>query len=113
MESPYRDAVKAVLQKYAKLNPSHGQIQTYAVCDDHAGYYCLVDAGWNHGRRVHGMLVFVRLIAQTVQIEYDGMECGITDDLIQAGVPEDAIVHAWKEHPQAAEFEALHPATTN
>jgi hypothetical protein len=113
MDSPYRDAVKNVIRKYAQLKPSHGQIETYAVCDDEAGRYCLVDAGWDRGRRIHGLLIFVRVLSGTVQIEYDGMECGITDDLIEAGVAEDAIVHAWTERPQAANYDAHHPVSTN
>ena len=113
MDSPYRDAVSSVVQKYARLKPSHGQIESCAVCDDEAGLYCLVDAGWDRGRRIHGMLIFVRVLSGTVQIEYDGMECGITDDLIEAGVPEDAIVHAWKDRPQATEPDALHPVSAN
>jgi hypothetical protein len=114
MDARYRDAVKSVVQKYARLKPSHGQIETCAVCDDEGGLYCLVDTGWDRGRRVHGMLIFVRVFSGTVQIEYDGMECGITDDLMDAGVPEDAIVHAWRVRPEVADSDVvLHTASTN
>jgi len=44
---------------------------------------------------VRGNLIYVTLQNNQVWIEYDGMEQGITDDLIAAGIPSERIVLAF------------------
>ena len=41
----------------------------------------LVQAGWDHGRRVRGLLFYVTLNRGRICIEFDGMERGNVDDL--------------------------------
>jgi hypothetical protein len=43
-----------------------------AVCDDKSRVYTLVYAGWDRGKRVHGVLLLVCLEANRVVVEYDG-----------------------------------------
>jgi hypothetical protein len=43
--------------------------------------------GWDRGRRVRGNLICVTLSEGKVWVEYDGMEQGISKDLIAAGIP--------------------------
>ena len=44
---------------------------------------------------MRGNLLYVVIEAGKVVVEYDGMEQGITDELVEAGVQEEAIVLAW------------------
>ncbi len=88
----YREAVKAVIGKYAKLRPSHGQIRLESVFDEDQERYALMQVGWDQGVRVRGNLIYVTINDDQVCIEYDGVEHGIVDDLVRLGIPRDKIV---------------------
>ena len=55
-----------------------------------------------HGRRVRGNLIYVTLSEGKVWVEYDGMEQGITKDLIAAGIPPERIVLAFLSDEETA-----------
>jgi hypothetical protein len=92
----YAKTLKSILESHARLNPSHGKIETYAAFDDQQQTYCVFDAGWDDGHRVRGLMFAGRIVDGKITIEYDGLHHGITEELIQAGVPEDDIIHAWR-----------------
>jgi hypothetical protein len=91
----YRDVVKEVIEYYAQLRPSHGDIRLDAVFDETRNRYALMQVGWSQGRRVRGNLLYITLQNDKVYIEYDGIGRGITDDLISRGIPEGCIVLAY------------------
>jgi hypothetical protein len=93
MDTPtfHRQIVKDVILHYAALRPSHGDIRLDHIFDEVHDRYALVQVGWDRGRRVRGLLLYVTLDGDRICIEYDGMECGITDDLIQRGIAEEQI----------------------
>ena len=95
------DVVKKVINRYAQLKPSHGDIRLDTVFDDEQGHYALMQVGWDRSRRVRGNLIYITLQDDRVIIEYDGMECGITQDLIASGVASDQIVLAYQLEAQA------------
>jgi XisI protein len=97
-----RDAVKMVIQKYARFKPSHGDVRLDTVFDEANDRYALMQVGWDRGRRVRGNLIYVTLDEDKVWIEYDGMEQGITQDLIAAGIPQERIVLAFLPNLQTA-----------
>lgn len=88
----YGDIVKTVINKYAKLRPSHGQIRLDTVFDEQQGNYALMQTGWNRGIRVRGNLIYITIRDEKVHIEYDGIERGIVDDLIKKGIPQEDVV---------------------
>jgi len=90
-----REIVKQVILHYAQFKPSHGEIRLDTVFDEAQDRYALMQVGWERGRRVRGNLIYVTLKDNRVWIEYDGMEQGITDDLIAAGIPSERIVLAF------------------
>lgn len=94
-QAAYRKIVKDVIGKYARLRPSHGSIRLDAVFDEQQDHYALMQAGWDRGVRVRGNLIYVTLRDGKVHIEYDGIERGIRDELIQRGIPEERIVLAY------------------
>ncbi|MEZ2236511.1 XisI protein [Microcoleus sp.] len=91
----YREIVKQVILQYAKLRPSHGDIRLDPVFDETRDRYALMQVGWDRGRRVRGNLIYITLQDGKVYIEYDGMECGITHNLREQGIPENDIVLAF------------------
>ncbi|UKO98582.1 XisI protein [Nostoc sp. UHCC 0870] len=97
----YRNIVKQVIQKYANFRPSHGEIRLDTVFDDTQNRYALMQVGWERGRRVRGNLIYITIQDGKVWVEYDGMETGITQDLINRGIPEADIVWAFLPQSQA------------
>ena len=91
----YQAVIKQVISEYAKLRPSHGNIHLEPIFDDVNSRYALMQFGWDRERRVRGNLIYVSIKDGKVLIEYDGIEGGITQDLIQRGVPEQDIVLAF------------------
>lgn len=91
----YREIVKDVIRKYAQLRPSHGSIRLDTVFDEQQDHYALMQSGWDRGLRVRGNLIYVTLRDDQVHIEYDGIERGISDELIRRGIPKDKIVLAF------------------
>ncbi len=87
----YREIVKDIINKYADLRPSHGQIRLDTVFDETQDRYALMQAGWDRGVRVRGNLIYVILHDDQVIVEYDGTERGIVEDLVRQGIPHNHI----------------------
>ncbi|WGV28715.1 element excision factor XisI family protein [Halotia branconii] len=83
------------MSDYAKLRPSHGNIPLDAIFDEMRDRYSLMQVGWNRGKWVRGNLIYVIIDNDQVIIEYDGMEYGITQDLVKKGIPESDMVLAF------------------
>ena len=93
----YSDVIKQIISKYAQFKPSHGNIRLDTLFDDVNYRYALMQVGWDGKKRIRGNLIYVTIELEKVLIEYDGTETGITDELIRAGIPSEAIVLAF--HP--------------
>jgi hypothetical protein len=98
----YQAVIKQVISEYAKLRPCHGNIHLEPIFDDVNSRYALMQFGWDRERRVRGNLIYVSIKDGKVLIEYDGIEGGIPQDLIQRGIPKQDIVLAF-----LPEFEAV------
>ena len=93
----YRDLIKKILNQEARYKPSHGEVEPIVICDETGDHYQLLYLGWHGPRRVHSVIVHVRLRGGRFWIEYDGTEYGIARELLDAGVPKADIVLAF--HP--------------
>ncbi|NUQ66332.1 MAG: XisI protein [Pirellulales bacterium] len=91
-----REVVKEVIRRYAALRPSHGEIRLDAVLDEAHDRYALVQVGWDRGRRIRGLLLYITVVDNKVCVEYDGMEHGVIPDFVQRGIPENEIVLAYQ-----------------
>jgi XisI protein len=96
-----REVIKLVIEKYARFKPSHGDVRLDTVFDEANARYALMQVGWDQGQRVRGNLIYVTLGEGKVWIEYDGMEQGIIQDLIEAGIAQERIVFAFQTNLQA------------
>ncbi|MCM0589381.1 MAG: XisI protein [Gloeotrichia echinulata DVL01] len=102
----YRQIVTKVVEKHAKYKPSHGQIETLSICDRESDNYLLMDTGWDKTGRVHAVVFHVRIDEGKVQIEWDGTERGITEELLDLGVAQEDIVLGFirPEYRQFSDF---------
>lgn len=90
-----RDIIKQAINRYAQFVPSHGDIRLDTVFDDEQGRYALMQVGWDRGHRVHGNVIYVAIHGEYVVIEYDGLEQGISQDLVRNGIEPGRIVLAF------------------
>lgn len=88
----YRAIIERILNQYTQIPYAYGDIHTEAVFDRVNDRYLLVNVGWDRGRRVHGSLVHIDIIAGKVWVQRDGTEQGIANELVNAGIPRDRIV---------------------
>lgn len=93
----FRDLIYRILSDYAKLPYRYGEIRTYTIVDQERNHFILMNEGWSGKKRIHGMIVHVEIRDGKIWIHYDGIEDGITDELVANGVPKDCIVLAF--HP--------------
>lgn len=105
-EIDYRQIIKHILNEYAALKPSYGDIEVETIYDDSKGHYEVVYIGWDGWKRVHGAMLHVDIRDDKVWIQHDGTEDGIANELVQAGIPPERIVLAW-HHPDKRKHTAF------
>jgi hypothetical protein len=93
-----RAIIKRILREYAEIKPAYGQVETETIFDDESGHYEVIRLGWDGQRRVHGCLLHVDVREEKVWIQSDGTETGIANELVEAGIPREQIVLAFR-HP--------------
>ena len=47
----YRAIIEQVIQDYARHSPSHGEVETVAICDPRQDHYLVVHLGWSNQYR--------------------------------------------------------------
>ncbi len=92
----YRQIIKDTICHYAQFRPSRGDVQNEVLFDEQNDQYVLIHSGWIGPRRVHGSLLHLAIRDGQVWIEHDGMEEGVANDLVEAGIPRDRIVLGFK-----------------
>lgn len=88
----YADIIEKVLEEYASIPYSYGDVVAKVVFDRQHNRYLMVAEGWEDVKRVHGTIVHVEIIDGKVWIQQDGIEHGITGDLMEQGIPKHEIV---------------------
>ncbi len=87
-----RQALTQTIQKHAQRQPSHDDIHTVAICDPKIDNYLLIDLGWGKMGRIHDVAIHAQIIEEKIWIEIDGTENGITQQLLDLGIPKQQIV---------------------
>src|ERR1700733_10490610 len=92
----YREIIESILLVYTKIPYAYGDFQSEAIFDRTRDRYVLMNVGWDNKKRVHGSLVHIDIIDGKLWIQRDGLEHGVTSELLEAGIPKDRIVLAFK-----------------
>jgi hypothetical protein len=98
----YRRIIRRLVRDYAQYRPSNGEIEPIQVCDPKTDNYLLIHAGWDNIRRIHATIFHVRLRNGKFLVEEDGLEHGIAQDLLDAGVQPRDIVYALEKEKVTA-----------
>ena len=91
-------ALHRILEEYCEFfnRSSKGDISKLIVSHDHTRYL-MIDEGWIDDRRIHALIFDAEIRNDKIWLHHDGLDHGITDELVAAGVPKDHIVLAF--HP--------------
>jgi len=90
----YRAIVRQLIEEYARIKPSYGEVVTEAIIDPVLDHYELMHVGWDGHRRIHGSVVHIDIKNGRVWLQYDGTNAGVADELIAAGIPREVNARA-------------------
>lgn len=95
----YRALIKGILEEDARYPLPFGETETIIIADEQRDQYQLMYIGWSYPRRIHSLVIHIRLHNNKIWIEHDGTEEGVANILVEAGVPREDIVLAfhWPE----------------
>ena len=99
----YRRTIRRLIEEYARFRPSRGDVQVETIFDEGNDHYELIYSGWNGPHRIHGSVLHLDIRDGKVWIQYDGTEAGIAEELVEAGIPRERIVLAFKP-PEVRKF---------
>jgi len=88
----YRKIIYDVLQYHANIPYSHGEIDCLLIVSEDRNHFLLMNNGWDYLKRIHGCLLHIQIIGDSVWIWRDGIEDGVTDELVAKGIPKNKIV---------------------
>lgn len=88
-----KEAIEKVLQDYANIPYAYGQLKSEVIVSRDEKHYLLMTSGWSlEDARVHYCWVHLEWVEDKVWIQYDGIEEGVANALVEAGIPSDRIV---------------------
>ncbi|HLO86336.1 MAG TPA: XisI protein [Nostocaceae cyanobacterium] len=93
----YRQIIEKVLKEYVDFfSMGEEEVHIGLVLDKKNDRYLIVEVGWQNNYRIYGTLIHLDIINNKVWIQHDGTEEGIANDLVNAGIPKQNIVLAFK-----------------
>lgn len=98
----YRQILTQIVENHANAQRRSDQVALVPICDPKHDNYLLMRVGWDRVGRAHHILFHFRLLDGKVWIEWDGIEYGIANDLIAAGIPqEDIMMASYSKEPHS------------
>lgn len=88
----YREIVKQLLSKYAQLPTADNDVRNETIFDLENDRYILLSLGWFKRRRIHHCVMHIDIIDDQLWIQANNTDCLIAEELVEAGIPSDAIV---------------------
>ena len=93
----FYNVIYPILKEYADLPYYDRNLQHKLIISDDQKDYLLMTIGWKDDVKIHGCVVHLEIINDKIWIHRDGLEDGIANDLVNAGIPKNEIVLAF--HP--------------
>jgi predicted transcriptional regulator len=86
----YRQILKSVTEKHAKMYSPMQNVSSSAVCDFEKNNYFLID--FDSNEKKHYIVFHLRLENGKIFVLQDGIEYGIKEDLVEAGISPQEII---------------------
>lgn len=102
----YRQYIRQLLLERAQRVSRQRNAQEYevqTVFDTERDHYQLLYVGWRGNKRDFGCILHLDIKDGQIWIQHDGTEVGIANQLVEMGVPKQAIVLAFHE-PAVRQF---------
>lgn len=88
----YRTLIKKLITDYAEIMSPHNGVKAVVILDDDRGHYQLLDIGWDGDKRIYNVVLHIELAGDKVWLQRNTTDQQIAEELVQAGIPRDAIV---------------------
>ena len=88
----YREVIQEKLKEYTEIPYAYGDLQCRLIVREDRNNFLLITLGWEDYVQVHGCLVHIEVIGDKIWIHRDGLEDGIANELVKAGIPKTQIV---------------------
>ncbi|MGA1355524.1 MAG: element excision factor XisI family protein [Prochlorothrix sp.] len=90
--------LEEILREYLEiLNSNRDTISSRLFIDPEQQRYLIVTEGWEGQKRIHSLIFDAEICHDQIWLHHDGLDHGITSDLLAAGIPADQVVLAF--HP--------------
>ena len=99
----YRQIIKSLISHYAQIKPAKGEIEIETIFDEANDHYEMMYTGWDGNWRIHGSVLHLDIRNGKVWIQHDGIEGGVAEELVAAGIPRDQIVLGFQP-PKARQY---------
>jgi len=91
----YRAYVQELLRRHAQRYPVYEGVELQMLYDPERDHYQVLLVGWEDLHRVYECVLHVDIRADKIWIQEDRTEAGLANELVELGVPKDAIVLAF------------------
>ena len=95
-QSTYRQLVEQILTNHASIPYANSSAKQQTIFDRDGNHYLIMLVGRDGTKRVHGCLIHVDIVGNKIWIQRDGTEQGVAVQLLEAGVPKEHIVLAFR-----------------
>lgn len=101
----YRNILHKTLSQYTPLmskpaseaSSQENCITSSLIVSEDRNHFMVINEGWEGKRRIHSLIFHAEFRQSKLWIHHDGIDHGITEELVTAGIPKDLIVLAF--HP--------------
>jgi XisI protein len=88
--------VRQVLSDLANTNSAIESIRYQVLFDDEHQCYQISAVGWDDGKQVLQIVVYIEIRDGLVWLQADNTDYGVGDELLRLGVPREKIVLGWQ-----------------
>ena len=93
----YREILYKILSQYTPLMSKPNRVISTVIVSEDRNHFMVVNEGWDGKRRIHSFIFHAEIRDGKLWMHHDGIDRGITEELVVAGIPKDHIVLAF--HP--------------
>lgn len=93
----YLTTLHQLLTEYCAILNRQEDTTTKIIVSNDQTRYLIITEGWQGTKRIHALVFDAEIRNGKIWLHHDGLDHGITDELVAAGIPKDHIVLAF--HP--------------